>query len=370
MSGRAQHRRRQLPPSLLAGWKAQPISLRLLRGFLGGTFLYAGIQKLADPTFFQSGSPAYIGSQLQGFSRGSPIGPLLALLAKFPVVAGVGVALTEIAIGVATLLGIGMMVAAAGGFALSTMLWLSASWHVYPYFLGSDSIYAVAWLAFLLGVWEMSRRKNQAKNQGKSKARVSEEPFDLSRRELIRGGALSLLTIAVGGLAWASAGKAPAVKGFAAASTSPDPSTHTPKVRPTVRPSAAPTTSTTASDPTAPSPTATHTRTPKSAPAGTEIATLDRLNVGQAVGFSAPGVGACALVRTTDTQCDAYSRTCTHQGCEVGWNQNTGLLVCPCHGAEFDPAQGGKAVRGPAYQPLQRVQVVVDQSTGQVLLPQ
>lgn len=333
MSGRAQHRRRQLPPSLLAGWKAQPISLRLLRGFLGVTFLYAGIQKLADPTFFQSGSPAYIGSQLQGFSRGSPIGPLLILLAKVPTVAGVGVALTEIAIGAATLLGIGMMAAAAAGFGLSAMLWLSASWHVYPYFLGSDSIYAVAWLAFFLGVWEMSRRKSQAR----SKVRVSEEPFDLSRRELIRGGALSLLTLAVGGMALASAGKAPAVRSFAA-----------------------------------PSPTATHTRAPRPVPAstGTEIATLAKLNVGQAVAFSAPGVGACALVRTTDAQCDAYSRTCTHQGCEVGWNQNTGLLVCPCHGAEFDPAQGGKAVRGPAYQPLQRVQVIVDQATGQVLLPQ
>lgn len=359
MSGRAQHRSRQLPPSLLAGWKAQPISLRLLRGFLGVTFVYAGIQKLADPTFFQSGSPAYIGSQLQGFSRGSPIGPLLVFLSKFPVLAGVGVALTEIAIGVATLLGIGMMVAAAGGFGLSTMLWLSASWHVYPYFLGSDSMYAVAWLALLLGVWELSRRKSQAK----VKARVSEAPMDPSRRQLIRGGALSLLTLAVGGVAWASAGKAPAVKGFAAASSTPLPA-RSPRVGPSA------TSSSTTAAAAAPSPTATHTRAPRPAPAGTEIATLAKLDVGQAIGFSAPGIGACALVRTTDTQCEAYSRTCTHQGCEVGWDQTRELLVCPCHGAEFDPAQGGKPVAGPAFRPLQQVKVVVDQQTGQVLLPQ
>lgn len=291
-------------------------------------------------------------------------------LAKFPVVAGVGVALTEIAIGAATLLGIGMIIAAAGGFGLSTMLWLSASWHVHPYFLGSDSIYAVAWLAFLLGVWELNRRKSQARSKG-SKGRAPEETFDLSRRELIRGGALSLLTLAVGGVAWASAGKAPAVKGFAAPSVSPVANTQGVGTRPPrVRPSATATSVSTTSTSSASAPTATHTRPPKPAPSGTEIATLASLSVGQAVGFSAPGVGACALVRTSDTQCEAYSRTCTHQGCEVGWNQSTGLLVCPCHGAEFDPAQGGKPVAGPAFRPLQQVKVIVDQQTGQVLLPQ
>lgn len=352
MSEKGRHHRRQQPPSLLAGWKAQPLSLRLLRGFLGVTFVYAGIQKLADPTFFRSGSPAYIGSQLQGFSRGSPIGPILLLLDKAPTLAGVGVALTEIAIGIATLVGIGMMIAAASGAGLSAMLWLSASWHVKPYFLGSDSIYMVAWLALLVGLWEMKKRETRAGSKG----REGITP-DLSRREFVRGGALSLLTLAVGGVAWALAGAPPVSKVAAAPVSSPSPRTGAAKPRPT------PTTATI-------SPTPTNTHTPPPPPAGVQIASFDTLNVGDAVPFSAPGVGACALVRTTDTQCEAYSRTCTHQGCEVGWNPSTQLLQCPCHGAEFDPAQGGKPVAGPAFRPLQRVKVVVDRHTGQVILPQ
>jgi Rieske Fe-S protein len=35
-----------------------------LRLFLGGTFVYAGLQKLLDPGFLTQGAPTYIGSQL------------------------------------------------------------------------------------------------------------------------------------------------------------------------------------------------------------------------------------------------------------------------------------------------------------------
>ena len=45
-----------------------------LRLFLGVTFLYAGLQKIADPGFLQPGSTTYIGAQLNGFvtTRRSP----------------------------------------------------------------------------------------------------------------------------------------------------------------------------------------------------------------------------------------------------------------------------------------------------------
>jgi Rieske Fe-S protein len=51
----------------------------------------------------------------------------------------------------------------------------------------------------------------------------------------------------------------------------------------------------------------------------------------------------------------AYSVVCTHQGCPVA--HRDGELVCPCHGSVFDPARGGAAVRGPAQQPLQEIEV-------------
>ena len=101
-----------------------------------------------------------MGTQLHGFAQGTPAGPLLLVLARAPVFAGVAIALIEIAIGVGTLLGVASLTAAIGGFVVSLTLLLSATWHVHPYFLGSDSIYAVAWLALFAGSrrWTMRER--------------------------------------------------------------------------------------------------------------------------------------------------------------------------------------------------------------------
>jgi hypothetical protein len=41
---------------LVEGWKRQQPAIRVLRAFLGVTFLYAGGQKLADPNFLHAGS--------------------------------------------------------------------------------------------------------------------------------------------------------------------------------------------------------------------------------------------------------------------------------------------------------------------------
>src|SRR5256885_16701245 len=51
-----------------AGWMLLPLRL-----FLGITFIYAGIQKLADPQFFHSGTPGYIGNQLIAFAHTTPL---------------------------------------------------------------------------------------------------------------------------------------------------------------------------------------------------------------------------------------------------------------------------------------------------------
>src|SRR5215475_11237715 len=44
-----------------------------LRAFLGFTFCFAGLQKLANPLFFEAGNPASIQAQLAGAARRSPI---------------------------------------------------------------------------------------------------------------------------------------------------------------------------------------------------------------------------------------------------------------------------------------------------------
>jgi len=51
----------------------------------------------------------------------------------------------------------------------------------------------------------------------------------------------------------------------------------------------------------------------------------------------------------------AYERACTHVGVSVDYNSKTHMLVCPAHGAIFDPAHGGRVLQGPATRPLPQV---------------
>ncbi len=66
----------------------------------------------------------------------------------------------------------------------------------------------------------------------------------------------------------------------------------------------------------------------------------------------------------------AFSRVCTHLGCPVSLNSNLETLAvafnyrtehpalaCPCHLSVFSPLEAGKAVSGPAREPLPRVQL-------------
>ncbi len=68
----------------------------------------------------------------------------------------------------------------------------------------------------------------------------------------------------------------------------------------------------------------------------------------------------------------AFSRVCTHLGCPVSLRRDLGtlevafnyraehpVLACPCHLSVFAPLEAGKAVSGPAREPLPRVQLAV-----------
>ena len=127
------------------------MALLPLRIFLGVTFVYAGIQKLSDPGFLHPGAPTYIGTQLHGFANGTPGGFLLNTFAiPHAELAGVGVALLEIAVGLLVLAGLFTRAAAAVGLALNFVLFLTASWKTSPYFLGPDIVFVFAWLPFVL----------------------------------------------------------------------------------------------------------------------------------------------------------------------------------------------------------------------------
>ena len=62
-----------------------------------------------------------------------------------------------------------------------------------------------------------------------------------------------------------------------------------------------------------------------------------------------------ALYRDPQGELLALSSVCTHQGCDVGWNDHEKVWDCPCHGSRFAPA--GDVIRGPALRPLPPVDI-------------
>ena len=56
----------------------------------------------------------------------------------------------------------------------------------------------------------------------------------------------------------------------------------------------------------------------------------------------------------------AAERACTHQGVPVNYHADTHKLVCPLHGATFDPADNFKVLQGPATMPLPAVTIKVN----------
>jgi serine/threonine-protein kinase len=84
-----------------------------------------------------------------------------------------------------------------------------------------------------------------------------------------------------------------------------------------------------------------------------------------ALNFMNPADGkASVLIHLADGNFVAYDRACTHKGVFVAYDPATQLLVCPAHGATFDPANGGAVVQGvpqePPLQPLPKVTVQIN----------
>lgn len=72
------------------------------------------------------------------------------------------------------------------------------------------------------------------------------------------------------------------------------------------------------------------------------------------------------LVRNEDGVL-AFSWSCTHQGCEVPWQEDDREFQCPCHGSVFN--LNGERVDGPAERPLDLLTVEVRDNGDVVVLP-
>ncbi|MEI8112514.1 MAG: Rieske 2Fe-2S domain-containing protein [Bacteroidia bacterium] len=60
--------------------------------------------------------------------------------------------------------------------------------------------------------------------------------------------------------------------------------------------------------------------------------------------------GNVIIIRANQSSYIALSSVCTHQGCTVGYSSSANMIVCPCHGAQYNT--GGSVLRGPAQQSL------------------
>ncbi|MFH9425603.1 DoxX family protein [Streptomyces sp. NPDC017529] len=121
-----------------------------LRIFLGVTFVYAGLDKLTDPAFFASGGTGSVGELMRQVRDTSAVPQLVDLALKNPAGFGYAIAAGELAVGIATLLGLVARLAALGGALISLSLWLTVSWAAEPYYYGNDLAYLMAWLPLVL----------------------------------------------------------------------------------------------------------------------------------------------------------------------------------------------------------------------------
>lgn len=327
--------------------RAITAALLPLRLFIGATFVYAGLDKLTDPTFFDHTAPTSIGQQMAGYVHtGSPLSWLLTNLAiPHATFFGALIALGELWVGLATLAGLLTRLAALGGLALSLTFYLTSSWAIRPYFMGPDLPYALGWLALLLAgptafsldayVFDAAWGAHRGRPESGMRVRRAGLPEQrlLARRSFVSGIGAVVTLLVSGGL----------IGGIARLLTPTR----------TDGDSTVPLTAGVAANPGSGR---------KSRPAGGElIGSVKTLPINRARPFTDPLSGDPAvLIHLNNGRFVAYSAVCTHAGCTVAYDSARGELVCPCHGSIYDPRHGAQVVAGPAPRPLPVVPVRVD----------
>jgi thiosulfate dehydrogenase [quinone] large subunit len=380
-----------VPPSStrsLAEWALLP-----LRAFLGFTFCFAGLQKLANPAFFDASNPASIQAQMAGAARRSPIHALISPLAHHAALIGAVIALGEVAVGVGALLGLLTRVAAIGGLLLSFNLFLAVSFHTTPYYTGSDIVFVFAWMPLIIAGGGLLSLDALVTNVIAARQSWSGAPVDVDRRRVLGAVTLAAAAVAVlgagaaaglgrlfntassttasdellNGSASAAAGSSAAPASRAAsevASSSPATSAaSSPTASVSTSPSASVTSTPTATTKPSSAPTTSKAATPK--PAGTKIGAAGAVPVAGSAEFQDPATGDPAIVvQPKAGSFLGFDAVCPHAGCTVAYDQSRVRFVCPCHGSEFNGGTGAVEV-GPATRGLRRI-AVAEGSDGQL----
>lgn len=381
-----------------SGWLLLP-----LRAFLAVTFTYAGLQKLANPGYLDPHSPTSVSHQMGLLRHSSPIGPLLGLSTHAPTLVGLLIAFGELAVGLGTLLGLWARVAAGGGVLLSLTFFLTVSWNTSPYYYGADIVFVFAWLVMLaFGSGGVLSADAWLRNQARRDLQLGPEAAtvtvpvprlrhlcargqkcglasdgqctrlagcpvfpvhealpaglraDLDRRTLVAGGiaatAVGIVAI-LGGALTAVLGRV--IGGTTRrTATAAGPTSRTPGSAGQAAPTMPP--------PTTPTPTeSSGPRMTTTAPAGSGIAAVSAVPVGDAVSFVNPADGNPAwAVHPSGNTFVAFSAICTHAGCPVQYDRSSLEFTCPCHGGIYD-ARTGNVLQGPPPSPLPAIAVHV-----------
>lgn len=386
----------------IPGWVLVP-----LRAFLGVTFTYAGLQKLANRSFFSASAPGSLEAQMQGAARNSPVHSLVSLASHHALLVGLLIAFGELAVGLGTLLGLWARAAAIAGALLSFSFFLTVSFHAQPYYYGADIVFVFAWSPLILvgagNVLSLDailagnvrrqeglpptgtvpiefatvRRLCGAYEDGRCRVRslagcdpapcpvlAARTPDheqlapDASRRAFLQqatvAGAVGAGALLAGGVAAIAGRLVPPSRSTASAPTlgsggSPTTSTSAPAGQPPASQSPAGGGSGSGSAPSGSSPAAT--------PKGTLIGPASDVAVGGAASFNDPGLGVPAyVVQPVAGQFKAFSAVCTHAGCTVQFSRSDETFQCPCHGAVYS-AKTGEVLGGPAPSPLPAITV-------------
>jgi len=348
----------------LAPFASVGVTRVILRLFLGGTMLYAGIDKLIlDPRFLQAEGAGSIGETLRFFvTAGGPLAQLVeAVGLSQPVAVGAAIVISQLAVAGSLLASVRIRIGALLGAAISLTLALTSTWGVSPYYLANDLPYLVGFLALAalgdggparisasarLG-YDPTRRAALVSGAGILGMLVALILLDRARLGSLlsgSGAASGSATTSASPVASQSASPSPSSAPSASASPSPDSSGKSPK----------------------PSESATSGKSPKpsesatsgggsGAGGGTAIDGGKNLGPGQALNFSAGGTAA-VLLNDGGTY-RAFERACTHQGTNVDWQSESGSFYCNNHGARFSAS--GDVLVGPANRPLRPIEVSV-----------
>ena len=99
-----------------------------------------------------------------------------------------------------------------------------------------------------------------------------------------------------------------------------------------------------------------------------KITSLKELKPLDPVSFNYPGSAAAVLIDMGAPALHgvgprksvvAFSSLCQHMGCPAQFDARSKLLVCGCHGSEYDPGSDGRVIEGPSTRGLPRIRLNV-----------